>query len=87
MGKKLLFIISSGPGLFYEVQLGEGNHRGTRQLFFPSGGALLLLALNLVPLSVPALSENLRLSKERPRQLFLTLIPFCVSPKSEKALS
>lgn len=64
-----------GPGVFYKEENGKGGTVGVHDSFFV-GGALLLLALNLVLLLVPALSENLSRSEERPRQLFLTPFPF-----------
>jgi len=63
--------------VFYKEENGKENCRGARTLF--CGGALLLLAPNLVLLLVPALSENLSRSEERPRQLFLTLTLLCLN--------
>lgn len=73
--KSLRLITSEGPCLFSKGKCGEGSRRGARPLLV-GGVALLLLAHNLVLLVVPALSENLSLSEETPRQLFLHLFFF-----------
>lgn len=64
-----------GPGCFIRRESGVGGWTVGELLF--AWGASLLLPLNLVPLSVPALSENLSRGL---RQLFPHPFPFCVSP-------
>lgn len=71
-GRTLLFISSWGPRVFYKEKSGEGNRRGAWQPFFVCvwGGALLLLALNLVLLLMPALSENFELERREAMSAF-----------------
>lgn len=86
--KSLRLITSEGPCVFSKGKCGEGSRRGARPLLV-GGVALLLLVHNLVLLVVPALSENLSLSEETPRQLFLTFFSsssFCVSHKTESTV-